>query len=135
MDKESFNIWNQKKQKISLNFKEKYFYDREIWWCYFGKNIWFESNWKWENFLRPWIIFKKINRNTFFILPLTTSNKEWFSWFTKTSFLSENNELNFINLMQIRVFDKKRLFRKAWKISINEFENIKKEVQNFLCTS
>jgi hypothetical protein len=30
-----FDYWNDKKKKISESVLEKYFYEREIWWCYF----------------------------------------------------------------------------------------------------
>ena len=129
-----FNNWNVKKQKISNNNFEINFWEREIWLCNFWQNIWVEASGKNIDFVRPWIILKKINKYSFYILPLTSIDKKWEYWFIKISDFQEWKN-SFANLMQIRVFDKKRLNKRLWKVSIKEFVEIQKKVQNFLfCT-
>lgn len=48
----------------------------EKWWVHFGENIGIEMNGKGPAFARPVIIFKKLNSQTLFVIPLTTKQKK-----------------------------------------------------------
>jgi len=60
------------------------------------QNIWFESNWKWDNFKRPVLILKRI-WTMFLIVSMTTKwiwkenkfyYKLWNKYFNKNSFIT-----------------------------------------------
>ena len=85
MHKKNFNEWNEKKKEIHNNISKKdildkkvYFKDREVWWVSIGINIGFEIDGKNHDFERPVLIIKKINKNQFWGLPLTSKDKEGF---------------------------------------------------------
>jgi hypothetical protein len=93
------------------------------------ENIWFEQNWKWDNFLRPVLVFKKFNKQLFYWIPLTSKNKEWkfyynfeFKKWIKSSAI----------LSQMRLFDSKRLFRRYWMISKNFYEELSIKIKKLL---
>lgn len=55
------NSWNKVKQNIDINKKRVFFVkNRQIWNIYVGKNIWYESNGKWDFFIRPVLIIKVV---------------------------------------------------------------------------
>ena len=93
------------------------------------ENIWFEQNWKWENFLRPVLIFKKFNKQVFYWIPLTSKDKDWRfyynfefkKWITSSAILS-----------QMRLFDSKRLFRRYWMISKNFYQELSWKIKELL---
>ena len=76
MSKEKFVKWNNLKILIHEKSWVKYANERDIWFTHIWKNIWVEQNWKWDEFLRPVVILKKLNKNAFVIIPLTKSNKK-----------------------------------------------------------
>lgn len=130
MSNEMFNNWNKLKQKIHFwNIKEFYVKEKQIWYIHNWVNIWFESNWKWEDFKRPVLILKKV-WSLFFVATMTTKwkdNKFYYkldkSYFWKDSYVS---------LSHVKIIDKKRFFEEVWKISWEDFKKIKKELQNIL---
>lgn len=46
----SFSNWHNKKQKIDREDRNKFYHQREIWWCYLGINIGNEQNGSGSNF-------------------------------------------------------------------------------------
>lgn len=105
--------------KSRLSFKE-----REVWFVYFGINVGFELDGK-TDYLRPCLIVKKLSKETFLAIPLTSKPKNG-SWYFP-SFV-QNLEGRYI-FSQIRLFDAKRLKYFVETINEKEFRNIK---QNFI---
>ena len=73
---ELFNEWNNLKQEIqdkeiTINIKEKNIYFLSL-----GQNIGTESYGKGDKFLRPVIVFKKLGKNYFLGIPLTSKVKD-----------------------------------------------------------
>jgi mRNA-degrading endonuclease toxin of MazEF toxin-antitoxin module len=120
----NFNNWNLLKQKLERNKKIKFFKEREVWWCYTGLNLGHEENGKGEEFLRPTLILKKYNKNSF--LGCAFSNK------TKNNKyylrIRIKNKISYLILSQIKFYSSKRLKYKIAKINNEYFKIIKKKI-------
>ncbi len=129
MSIENFDKWNDLKKKIdNKNMDNIYFKEWDIWWLSLWKNIKNEAYWKWENFMRPVLIFKKLSRDSFIWIPLSSKDKTW-TWFQKyTLHWLENTAL----LYQIRMFNKNRLQRKIWELNSDDFDKIKESLAKLL---
>ena len=123
-----FQIWHELKVKLQRRNLPKSFHERDIFWTHCGKNIGCEINGKSREFLRPILVFKKLSRETFVGIPLTTKSKNG-NYFFEFGFLDKKSIAIFA---QIRVFDSKRLAQKLGKISKKNFSNLKKELKKFL---
>ncbi len=125
-ENELFDNWNTFKKE--LNKSEKYFYPkhRQIWYISIWKNIWFESNWKWEDFKRPVLILKRI-WTMFLVVSMTTKWKNNHFYYS----LDEKyfNKASFITLSQFKTVDKKRFIEKIWKINESDFVEIKNRIK------
>jgi mRNA interferase MazF len=117
--------------KVELNSIEKqiHFHEREIWYLSIWENIWFEQNWKWENFLRPVLVYKKFNNNSFYWIPLTSKMKNSKFYY---SFEFKKNITSSAILSQMRLFDKKRLYRRYWMISLKFYEELTIKIKKLL---
>jgi mRNA interferase MazF len=122
MSKDFIN-WFKLKPKIDkLNYKPPLISEAQIWWCHFGENIGTEINGKSENYTRPAIIFKKLSRYTFLVVPTSTQIKEG-TWFVDFSL----QEINMVAcLHQIRVIDYRRIFNYKGKLDSKIFGEINK---------
>ena len=125
-DIELFDNWNLLKKEV--NKTEKYFYPkhREIWYISIWKNIWFESNWKWDDFKRPVLILKRI-WTIFLIVSMTTKWKDNIFYYSLNN--KYFNKPSFITLSQFKTVDKKRFIEKIWKIEENDFLEIKNRIK------
>jgi mRNA interferase MazF len=124
-----FDDWNEVKQHLDskefkLNFKE-----REIYWASIGENIGFEQNGKGKDFSRPLLIVKKLNKQLFLGVPLSTTIREG-SYYYNFSFLED--EKSSALLVQVKVYDLKRIDRKIGMINKNDFENLKVKLRILL---
>lgn len=117
------------KVSVVVDSKETipFFREGEIWWCNLGVNIGREIFGKGINFTRPVIIFKKINRDSFLAVPLTTKIKNG-SWYVEIFY--EGIERRAI-LSQVRVLDGKRLTKKMGTLSRKNFINLKRRFIGF----
>ena len=128
---EKFDDWNKLKQEINLtDSKTFYIKERQVWYLHSWLNIWFESNWKWEDFKRPVLVIKKV-WNMFFVVSMTTKWKDDNKFYYKLDNSYFNKE-SYLVLSQVKVVDKKRFFELIWEISWQDFREIKKELQNTL---
>ncbi len=127
MENDNFDLWNEKKKKIQIFEKNLYPKNREIWYLSLWKNIWYESNWKWEEFKRPVLILKRI-WTMFLIVTMTTKwkNNKYYYKIDSNYF----NKESYVTLSQIKTIDKKRFIEKIWKLSEDDFTKIKKELKN-----
>ena len=128
MEIEIFDKWNTEKKRIENNKKVKYPKHREVWYISMWQNIWFESNWKWDNFKRPVLILKRI-WTMFLIVSMTTKwiwkeNKFYYKLWNKYF-----NKNSFITLSQFKTIDKKRFIDKIWKINKEDFVEIKNKIK------
>lgn len=124
-----FQKWTE--IKIQLHTKEnakRYFKEREIWWCSLGINIGFEQDGKHEFFERPVLVLKKFNHEVLWIVPLTTQNKQGKYYFT----CEHEGRASVVILSQLRLISSKRLLRKIRTLSVDEFDEIKRNIKCFL---
>lgn len=130
MEKNKYDNWNILKQNINISEQKVFFVkERQVWYIHNWINIWFESNWKWDDFKRPVLVLKKVWA-LFFIATMTTKWKE-----NKFYYKINNNcfdKDSYISLSQIRIVDKRRFFEHIWTVEESDFEKIKKELQNIL---
>jgi len=130
MEIEIFDKWNNLKKEIHFwNEENNYPKSGEVWYINNWINIWFESNWKWEDFKRPVLVLKKIG-SLFFVITMTTKWKDNIFFYK----LDDNYfwKDSYLTLSQIKSIDKKRFIEKIWKLTNKDLYKIKKELQNFL---
>lgn len=128
--KELFDEWNGLKKEIDEKVLENFHIrPREIWYIHMWKNIWFESNGKSQTFKRP-VLVLKIIWTMLFVVSMTTKGKNNkfyykipYDYFQKDSY---------VTLSQIKTIDRKRFIEKVWKISVEDFLKVKKELKEVL---
>jgi mRNA-degrading endonuclease toxin of MazEF toxin-antitoxin module len=127
MDKD-FESWNRLKTKLDETKKDRFFKEREIWWCHLGLNIGHEENGKNSHFSRPILVIKKFNKRLFLAVPLTTQVKEnkYYHRFT----FKEKDQCAMIS--QIRVLEVKRLGSRIGELPKSEFGEIRRGISGLL---
>ena len=124
-----FNEWNELTQTLNkkeniINFKE-----REIYWGSLGENIGSEQNGKGKDFSRPILVVKKLNKQLFFSVPLSTTIRDG-SYFYNFNFF-ENQQSSAL-LVQAKIFDLKRIDQKIGIINKNDFLKLKEKLRVLL---
>lgn len=95
--------------------------EAEIWWASLGENIGFEINGKSKLFTRPVLIYKKLSREFYLIIPLTTQQHSG-SWYVK---YSHKGRQAIACLQQVRSIDYRRLSTKLGVLDDTDFKKIK----------
>ncbi|MDB5265097.1 MAG: hypothetical protein JWN64_668 [Parcubacteria group bacterium] len=117
-----FNGWNLFKKKLELkDGREAHAYVREVWWCALGINVGVEIDGKHENFERPVLILKVYNKDSLFVLPITSKEKE--DEF-HVSISSKVGKVR-VKITQGKVISSKRLLRKIDTVSTSDFLQVK----------
>lgn len=127
-NKKDFERWNIKKEMLHQNRTGVYFRKREIWWCALGVNVGYEQDGKNENFERPVLVLRKINRHLALVAPLTSKTKNHPYYYQ----YKHNDELFSAIIFQIRVASTKRFMRRLGSVSQKNFNNILDAVVNFV---
>ncbi len=127
--KKDFDKWNVKKKvvnavEISSSF---YFHEREIWWCAVGVNVGAEMDGKNEHFERPVLIVRKMSKEQFFGVPLTSKDKKGI-YFVPVSYGKQQGS---ICLSQFKTFSSRRLLRKIDTLDKENFANVKSAFGTF----
>jgi len=120
-----FDKWNKIKKKTHLKDNLVGYKVREIFWLRLGKNIGSEEFGKGHEFQRPVIIVKKLTKELFFGIPLTSKIKNGNYFYTFT-YKDKKGKIhtNTAMLLQLRAFDKKRLMGRIGTMPKNDFENL-----------
>ncbi len=117
-----FLEWIGLKEKLHVsNHEPPLFKEGEIWWCATGENIGVEVNGKGEAFSRPVYIYKKLSRNGFLGIPLSTATKIG-SWYVEISFQEKKT---IANLAQCRVMSCLRMYEKMGYLDKDDILKIK----------
>jgi len=124
-----FDEWNYLKKSLHNKQEIIRFKEMEIYFLSIGKNIGYESYGKDNLFLRPVLVYKKLNHQTFIGIPLTSKEKVGSYYFT---FNYKKDKKSTAMFNQMRVFDIKRTEYYSGKISKNTFTNLKKELKKFM---
>lgn len=112
--------WHEFKWKIDRGSVELVFHEGEIWWCALGLNVGIERDGKNELFERPVLIFRVLNKDMFWGLPLSSKSKRAIY----NHIICFHNRQQAVSLSQIRALSGKRLIRRMGKISDVELVNI-----------
>ena len=124
-----FDTWNEDKKTINIreDTSQIFFKEQEIWWSYVGLNVGYEQDGKGKGFLRPILVLKKFNKDTFVVLPLTTRTY-------KRDYLVLCPSLDGIfrqaNITQLKTLDIKRLHERITFVPQESFMEIRKAVRN-----
>lgn len=132
---DKFNQWNEIKKDTHKKENTVGFKEREIFWLRLGQNVGNEEYGKGNEFQRPVLIIRKLTRNIFIGVPLTSTLKDndyfhKFIYKTKKG-LVENSAM----ILQLKTFDKNRLMTRIGMINKNDFEIINKKVVNLFIPS
>jgi mRNA interferase MazF len=125
-----FDNWNLRKKEINDSDRKLFYHEREVWWSSIGVNVGYEIDGKNENFERPVLVLRKVNKNQFIGLPLTSQDKEGF--FYVDARFSDEEGAGKVNISQLRVFSSHRLLRKMDMVKRDDFLNIKKRVVEYI---
>ena len=126
--KQKFDNWNNLKQKIE-NKEPVQFRQGQIYFMSIGQNIGYEIYGKKELYLRPVLVYKKLSKQTFIGIPLSSKQKDGTYFYT---FRYTTKTLSTALLNQIRVFDIKRAEYFDGNIKISDLAKLKYKLLNLL---
>lgn len=124
----NFDDWHILKKELDEKAVAPLFKEREIWWCSIGVNIGYEIFGKDEQFTRPVLVLRKFSKFTFFGLPMTSSKKDFPSYYPLTFHEKEGSVL----LDQARTIDGRRLVKRMGRLNENEVLKIKHAFTDYL---
>lgn len=122
---ERFDNWNHVKKTTEKNTRKLGIRPRDIFWAKIGQNIGSEEYGKNENFSRPIIVIKKLTRDLFIGIPLTSTIKHndyfhSFEYTNRSNGLTQNSAM----ILQLRTYSLKRLMNKTGVINKDDFKII-----------
>ena len=131
-----FDKWNIEKQKVEnkIIMDKSYFHEREIVWISCGINIGIETNGKNDEYTRPALIIKKLNKSHYIVLFCTTSEKENYFYHKINSPLEELKNTKII-ISQIKTIDRKRIIKKIVRLNSKDYEEIISKLKDLLFTN
>lgn len=126
-----FDDWNELKKKIESekNDPDKFPKEGEVWMSNIGRNIGFEQNGSGDNFSRPILIVKKFNNHMFWVVSLSTKQKNFDFYFNYTD--PHDQKVSAI-LAQMKLVSVKRLKRKLYEIPNELFDQMRQKLKSFL---
>lgn len=117
-----FLEWIRLKEKIhNNNSTPPLFNEGEIWWCALGENVGIEINGKESVFSRPVFVYKKLSRDGFLGIPLSTQIKKG-SWYVEIFFREQKHV---VTLSQVRVLSSFRMYDIMGSLEDKEIAKIK----------
>ncbi len=120
-----FSEWNELKIILDSKSSDKFVvHESSVWLMSVGVNVGSEIDGKGAAFCRPVLILKKISKDVFFGVPISTKLHE--NIYRYTFLFLEGKSVAVLS--QLRSFDKKRCIRYIGKISEKELSNIKKRL-------
>ena len=127
----TFDIWNEEKKIIENNLIDPTAFPQvgEVWIGVLGKNIGREQNGIGENFLRPLLVVKKFNNEIFWIVPLSTKQKQIDYYY---NFTDQTDQKVSAVLAQMRLVHIKRFKRKLYDFNAEDMENVKRQLRQYL---
>lgn len=132
---EIFNKWNDVKKIVNKKENKVGFKEREIFWLRLGQNIGNEEFGKGNEFQRPVLIIKKLTKNIFIGVPLTTTLKEN-DYFHQFKYSNQKEIIeNSAMILQLRTFDKNRLMTRIGMINKEDFEKINQKIRRLFIPS
>lgn len=124
-----FQTWHKDKSDMHEEKERPHFHEREIWFTSLGVNIGFEEDGKGRRFLRPVLVFKKFNNESFWGIPITKRIKTGKYYF---SLNIEGRGLNNLILSQLRMMDAKRLHYKIGVMNEDNYREVKQKLKHLI---
>ena len=116
-----FKEWIGLKEKIHFSNSAPKINEGDIWWCGCGENVGIEINGKSSRFSRPVLIMKKLSRQGFMGIPITSQEKTG-SWYAEFTFLGKSQ---YAAVCQARVMSASRLYSKIGQIPKTDLDIVK----------
>ena len=132
--KKDFDGWIEIKKDVHKRGIVHSIKDGEIWWSKIGENVGTEICGKGKTFSRPVIVFRKLDRYSFWAIPLTTKPHKG-SWYVPFVFNGINEVAVIAQIEYMSVF---RLNRKIGQLSNLDYRRIYDGILKLLikkCTS
>lgn len=126
-----FDEWNSIKKETDT-LSSPIFKEREVYYIRMGHNIGHEQNGKGDEFVRPVIVLKRLSREMFIGIPLSSQIKNGSFYHTVTFSKNGMETINNAIVAQIRLFSARRLLNKIGMIHKDEFTDLKKSVASLL---
>jgi len=123
-----FDEWNEVKKNLDKKEIILKFKPRDIFFMSVGQNIGYEVFGKGVDFLRPVLVYKKLSKETFIGIPLTSKIKEGTYFFT----FNHKNKKSTAMFNQIRVYDIKRAKVDYGRISYDTFIKLEIKMLEFM---
>jgi len=128
----NFLEWFKVKEKIDKSQnKIPLFNEGEIWWCMVGENVGIEIGGKGDFFTRPVLIFKKLSREGFLGVSMSTKMKDG-TWFVK---VKQGGQDEIVVLSQLRVFSSQRLYAKIGELDDSDCTRVSDSFYNLFIKS
>lgn len=125
-----FLEWIKIKERIHTEKLPPTFEEREIWWSSLGENIGHEEDGRGNDFVRPFIIVRKFNKELLFGVPCSSAPKEN-KYYFKIVVQAGNFKTSAL-LSQGRVISSRRLLNKIDKMGDASFKELKKALEKAL---
>jgi mRNA interferase MazF len=123
--------WNQLKKILDEIDISIPFYEKEIWWVSFGVNIGIEIDGKGEDFCRPGVIIRKINKDHIWVVPVTSSARIK-SGIHIPIIHNGLERKSFVITSQLQTISTKRLIARIGIVSEEQFRKIVITVRSIL---
>ena len=123
MDKSNqkdFNGWMKLKKKIHYSGSTFSIREGEIWWCAIGENVGNEICGKGLEFSRPVVIVRKLSRENFIGVPLT-SKRHVGSWYVEFTF---KDKKQYAVVAQVENISTNRLYDKIGELPEEDLKTI-----------
>ncbi|HEY4500347.1 MAG TPA: type II toxin-antitoxin system PemK/MazF family toxin [Candidatus Paceibacterota bacterium] len=127
--KKDYSKWHTEKSNIQEIKERPFFNEHDIWSVSTGANVGFEIDGKGDKFLRPMIVIKKFNKESFWGLSITRSIRKGPYYF---SFSFKEGEISTANLSQLRLVDAKRLRYKLGGTNKKDFKELKEKLRQLI---
>ena len=124
LDENKFDTWNILKKELNNIQRDITIRPKEIYWVKVGYNIGNETYGKGKDFIRAVIILKRMTKDIFIGIPLSTKIKdgEYFYNF-EYKYKNTNKKVSAL-LLQLRSFSVKRILNKIGLISTDNFKEL-----------
>ena len=119
--KKDFKNWMGLKERIHYAKSVRTIREGELWWSSIGENVGSEICGKGTAFLRPVLIFKKLDKYSFLAIPLT-SKEHHGSWYVPFEFNGRQQNAIVAQIEYMSVF---RLQRKMGQLPDSDYQNIR----------
>jgi mRNA interferase MazF len=127
-----FDAWNfEKKHLNSLVSRDAlHIHEREVWWTAIGINIGTEMDGKNQKLERPVLIVRKLGKEQFLGIPLTSQEKEGV-FYTPIHY---NERTGTACISQVRVMSVNRLLRKIGRVKTEDFNRVTSQLAKLIGT-